>query len=1223
MDGALRAQIVRLARASRNFGFLLDHEPLLVLFGASAESYIYPDPNTSLMKARQFGEALAERMVAETGTRARGNHQVDRVNALARAGLLEPRIKRAFDAVRRTGNEAVHGHFGEVRVALTMVGHCFELGVWFHRFLTGDRTVFAFVPPAAPDPSAASAAPSAAEATELRRLREELAAYRDRLAETGLRLDGSHDRLAAERTARAEAEQALAHAQAEMQALHSTVVDLHGRISTLTVVSSADRSDAQVGGAVEGMVFDADADAMSVREVLSPQTGVRVSGVGGRERRTTADEREAFIQRARVAAREPRTEVQVRAEVDRLLWAAGWVVQDVSALNLFAADGVAVREERTASGPADYLLYVNQALVGVIEAKREGTPLTQVESQSARYAETLTKEQRMAAWRAPLPFRYETTAVETQFTNDLDPAPRARRVFSFHQPATLARWMREADEDPAYPTLRARLAAMPAAFPLATGSLRPAQVDAVTGLERSLAAGRPRALIQMATGAGKTYAAVTASCRLLRHARARRVLFLVDRNNLGRQARTEFSGYPIPDDGRRFTDLYNAEILAGSGMADSWQVVISTVQRLYAVLSGRSVPDADTDDPDLDDGPAEMGDEDAEPAAVSYNADLPPESFDLIIIDECHRSIYGKWRAVLEYFEAFQVGLTATPTKQTLGYFQRNLVSEYTNQQAVADKVNVDFDVYRIRTKHGERGDTIEAGITVPRRDRRTRAQRYEELDDDFSYGPNQLGRSVISEGNLDLVLTTFRDRLFTEIFPGRTEVPKTLVFARDDNHADEIVRRIREVFNRGNDFAAKITYSVRNTEELLASFRNSAELRVVVTVDMISTGTDVRPLECLLFLRNPKSPVAFEQMKGRGARTIDPTEFQSVTPDVRTKDRFVLVDAIGVVDTKRVDAAPLTRHTERQISLEALLRKAGSLEITAAETATLASRLARLNQQLTAEERTELEALAQTPLTSVIGSLIQAADPDRLADAEAAGPAAIRELVKAAVRPLAADPALRARMLEIRRAHEITIDEVNADVLLSAGGVDRTELARDQVTSWRAFLREHHDEIALIEASYEHGGGPRPVYAQVIELAARIARPPYLWSPTTLWRPYRVLGLAPEEPEVNYGPLDLIGLIRYELGVDVQPRPHRTVVEERFTAWLAAQRHVGVTFTRDQTWWLEKIKEIVVSAAGFADGDLDEWPFTQRGGTDGFLAAFGNDRASTVLGTLRAGLTA
>ncbi|WP_082121669.1 MULTISPECIES: DEAD/DEAH box helicase family protein [Frankia] len=1212
----MHAQIVKLAQASQNFGFLLEHEPLLVLFGVSAESYIYPDPNTSLMKARQFAETLAARMVAETETRVRGDRQVDRLAALARSGLLDSRIKRAFDAVRRAGNEAVHGYFGEVRVALAMVGHCFELGVWFHRFLTEDRSVIAFVPPAPPE--SGTAASSAVDADELRQLREELAAYRDRLAQTKVRLDGRLDELAAEQAARTEAEQAAERARSEAQALHETVAELHRRISALVADSPRQTTLTPATVATES----ADADAMAVREVLSVEAGIGLPGM--QPRSTNADQREALIERARVAAREPRTEVQVRAEIDRMLQAAGWVVQNVSALNLFVGGGgVAVREGRTASGPADYLLYVDQALVGVIEAKREGTTLTQVEGQSARYAGTLTKEQQMATWRSPLPFRYESTAIETQFTNVLDPVPRSRRVFSFHQPATLARWMREADEDPDHPTLRARLAALPATFPLATASLRPAQVDAVTGLERSLATGRPRALIQMATGAGKTYAAVTTSARLLRHARARRVLFLVDRNNLGRQARTEFGGYMVPDDGRRFTDLYNAEILAGSGVADSWQVVISTVQRLYAVLSGRSVPDADTDDPDLDDGMEASGDEDVEPAAVTYSAALPPETFDLIIIDECHRSIYGKWRAVLEYFDAFQTGLTATPTKQTLGYFQRNVVSEYSNQQAVADGVNVDFDVYRIRTKHGEQGDTIEAGITVPRRDRRTREQRYEELDDDFSYSPDQLGRTVISEGNLDLVLATFRDRLFTEIFPGRTEVPKTLVFARDDNHADEIVRRIREVFNRGNEFAVKITYSVRNTDELLASFRNSAELRVAVTVDMISTGTDVRPLECLLFLRNPKSPVAFEQMKGRGARTIDPAEFQSVTPDARTKDRFVLVDAIGVVDTKRVDAAPLARHTERQISLEALLRKAGSLEITADETATLASRLARLDQRLTAEERTELETLAKMPLAEVVGSLVRAADPDLLADAERKGPTEVRKLVVAAVRPLAANPDLRARLLEIRRAHEITIDEVNTDVLLSAGGVDRSELARDQVTSWRAYLKANHDEIALIEAAYEHGGDPRSVYIRLKELAARIARPPHLWSPLSLWHSYQVLGLAPEAPGVSYGTLDLIGLIRYELGIEEQPRPHRAVVDERFASWLAAQRQAGVTFTADQEWWLERIKDIVVSSATFNDSDLDESPFTQNGGTDGFLAAFGNDRAETVLTTLRTALTA
>jgi type I restriction enzyme R subunit len=389
------------------------------------------------------------------------------------------------------------------------------------------------------------------------------------------------------------------------------------------------------------------------------------------------------------------------------------------------------------AGPADYLLYVDRALVGVIEAKREGQTLSSVEGQSARYAHSLTAQQRMRAWRDPLPFRYETTAAETHFTNALDPKPRARELYSFHRPETLARWMREADQDPQAPTLRARLRRLPV---LDERGLRPAQVEAIGGLEKSLAQDQPRALIQMATGAGKTYTVVAETYRLLKHGGAGRVLFLVDRNNLGRQAKTDYGNYLTPDDGRKFTELFNVDQLASGGMLESTKVVIATVQRLYALLRGQPV-NPEAEDEALDSYDIE------EVVEVAYNPAVPPETFDLIVVDECHRSIYGRWRQVLEYFDAYLVGLTATPVNQTFGFFHQKLVATYTYPQAVADGVNVDFDIYRIRTRKTEQGDTIEARTVVPKRDRRTRRQRYEELEADLTYRSSQVGRDVIAKG--------------------------------------------------------------------------------------------------------------------------------------------------------------------------------------------------------------------------------------------------------------------------------------------------------------------------------------------------------------------------------------------------------------------------------------------------------------------------------------------
>ena len=541
-------------------------------------------------------------------------------------------------------------------------------------------------------------------------------------------------------------------------------------------------------------------------------------------------------------------EQRARVLIDQQLSKAGWVVQDKKDLNLFAGQGIAVREVvmKAGHGRVDYLLYVDKAVVGVVEAKPQGTPLSGVEWQSAMYAEGLPPEVRLKALTKDgrLPFVFEASGSETHFTNGFDPEPRARAIFNFPKPETLARTVRAAQEEPESPTWRGKVRNLPT---LDTEPLRPAQITAINGIERSLVEQRfDRSLVQMATGAGKTYTAVTEAYRLQKWGGFHRVLFLVDRNNLAEQTLAEFQNYRTPDDGRRFTELYNVAKLNRGGMPDSTKVAISTIQRVFKVLKNEEVPDGD--DPGIDDFVPDQ------PVEVAYNPDLPPEAFDLVIVDEAHRSIYGVWRRVLEYFDAHVVGLTATPGKQTFGFFRQNLVSEYTYPQSVADGVNVDFDIYRIKTEISEQGSTIEAGTIVPKVDRRTRVERLEELDEDLEYTGRQLDRAVTAKSQIRLVLETFRDRLFTEIFPGRSTVPKTLIFAKDDAHAEEIVTTVREVFGKGNDFAAKITYNARDPKGQLQAFRTSPTLRIAVTVDMIATGTDVKPLECVFFMRSTSS---------------------------------------------------------------------------------------------------------------------------------------------------------------------------------------------------------------------------------------------------------------------------------------------------------------------------------------------------------------------------------
>lgn len=583
-------------------------------------------------------------------------------------------------------------------------------------------------------------------------------------------------------------------------------------------------------------------------------------------------------------------EQRSRRNIDNMLEAAGWRVQNHAGHNTAAALGVAVREyPLTEDQRADYLLFINGAAVGVIEAKPEGTTLSGALQQAERYRTSLPDD----LWHLPqFPFSYASTGTETYFRDIRDPASRSRQVFAFHTPDSLLRQGNELT------TLRENLRTNLST--LDRGNLWDCQFEAITNLEESLKAARPRALIQMATGSGKTYAAVSAVYRLIKFAKVKRVLFLVDRRNLGRQALREFQGYTPPDDNSKFTDLYNVQHLDSNTIDPVSQVCITTLQRLYSMLKG---------DPDYETGAEEVSDFESgegQTPEVVYNPAIPIDTFDVIIVDECHRSIYGRWRQVLEYFDAFIIGLTATPYRQTLGFFDQNLVSEYRHEQAVEDNVNVGYYVYRIQTEITQSGSILEAGNYVARRDRQSRRLHWDALDADVEYAETQLDRDVVAINQIRTVIQTFKEKLFTELFPSRRIVPKTLIFAKDDSHAEDIVHIVREVFVQKDEFCQKITYQSDRPEELIAQFRNDPMFRIAVSVDMISTGTDIKPLECLIFMRTVRSSGYFEQMKGRGVRTINTDDLRAVTGDATAKTHFVIVDAVGVCDSVKTDSQSL-----------------------------------------------------------------------------------------------------------------------------------------------------------------------------------------------------------------------------------------------------------------------------------------------------------------------------
>lgn len=921
-------------------------------------------------------------------------------------------------------------------------------------------------------------------------------------------------------------------------------------------------------------------------------------------------------------------EAQARRDIDAQLEACGWVVQDYKSAAVAAALGVAVREVPTQAGPADYVLYVDRQAVGVIEAKPAGTTLTGVEPQTRKYQHSYPGELPAFLLEGALPFGYESTGVETRFTSSLDMVPVSRRVFSFHRPETLGRWVNDVVDVGSASGLRGGLHLLPQ---LGDTNLWLAQAEAVRNLEKSLQDNRPRALIQMTMGSGKTFTAVNVSYRLLRYAGAQRVLFLVDRANLGRQTIREFEGFDTPDDGRKFTELYNARLLSSSDFDvahdQATKVHVATIQRLYSILRGEEIDESLDEKTGFETAPER-------PVDVVYNPRLPLESYDVIIIDECHRSIYGVWRQVLEYFDAYLIGLTATPGKQTFGFFNQNLVMEYGHEQAVADRVNVDFDVFRIRTEVSEQGGTVPSGFVTGFRDRETRQQRFESIDQDIEYEATQLDRKVVTPDQIRTVVRTLRDSM-PEMFPdrvvredGRLEhIPKTLIFAKTDSHADDIVQIVREEFGLSNLGAVKITYrsgeAGNRPEELLQSFRTSYLTRIAVTVDMIATGTDVKPIECVVFMRMVRSRSFFEQMKGRGVRVMDTHDLRVVTPDAQAKERFVLVDAVGVTETDLHDTVPLER--KHGVGFDRLLNLIGLGDISEDVVSSVASRLARLDKRMTLPDRREIEQIAGTSLSELAEEIVNALNPDRHYETaqlatgtdhpnEDQVAEARTQMIKAAVQPLAGNSQLRDKLIEVRRSYEQIIDTATKDRVLSGEfSRDATDRARATVESFRQFIEDNRDEINALNVLYSQPYRRRLTYNDIRELANAIGRPPRAWTPDVLWRAYEVLDASKVRgsgPRVN---TDLVSLVRYSLGTADELVAYPTLVKERFQVWLAQQDNAGCKFSSTQLAYLHLIRDHLAASLSVERNDLQELPFSASGGIGRAQQLFGA-RLDTLL---------
>ncbi len=918
-------------------------------------------------------------------------------------------------------------------------------------------------------------------------------------------------------------------------------------------------------------------------------------------------------------------EQQSRQKIDKKLIQAGWIVQDYKSFNPSAGFGIAVREYPVESGKVDYLLFIDRKPIGVIEAKKEGVTLSGVHEQTIRYADGKLKH---IINKEAIPFRYESTGVETYFTDTRDPLPRQREIFYFYKPETLDELNKQNS------TLRKLLQSAAGGLPvLQTDGLRLCQTEAITNLERSFAANRPRALIQMATGAGKTFTAITSVYRLLKYAKAKRILFLVDTRNLGKQAEQEFRAFKPNDDKRLFPELYNVQRLQSNFIDMKSQVCISTIQRMYSILRGEEL-DESLEDESLYESKLTI-----KPKDVAYNPAVPIESFDFVIIDECHRSIYNLWKQVIDYFDAFMIGLTATPDKRTYAFFNENLVSHYAHKQAVADNVNVDYDVYTIETEITQKGAVLNAKEYVDFRNKMTREKQWTLLEDEVIYEGRQLDRDVVNPSQIRNIIRTYREKLKTDLFPERDEVPKTLIFAKTDSHAEDIVKIAREEFDEGNDFCKKITYKSENEdpESILQQFRNDFNPRIAVTVDMIATGTDVKAIEVLIFMRDVRSRNYFQQMVGRGTRTMTKEELIKRSPTAKAnKNRFVIVDAVGVFKTIKIDYPAV--DNKPTVPLKDLMKMA-ILERDEDTLSSLASRLTRLDKQVTEKDREKFKELSGgKTLSDVVKDLMNAYDPDKLAETTRqkfnlpadreldVGTSRDLSLLKQAANELSLNavkpfdrPELRNFVETVRQKIYQVIDNTNIDKVTFTGyDKDAKVKAEEIINNFRKFIDENKDEIIALKILYNR---PRtnimndvPTYNMLNDLRDALNLSPYYLTPEIIWNAYgRIYPQKVKGTTAVRILTDIICLIRFELGIYKELEPRKEIVDRIFKDWIFKKNAGPKQFTEEQMEWLRMIKDHIVTSVRIEKEDFEYTPFNDEGGLGKFWKLFGEGTGKII----------
>ena len=871
-------------------------------------------------------------------------------------------------------------------------------------------------------------------------------------------------------------------------------------------------------------------------------------------------------------------------KIDQWFTDAGWEVINRDEYEP-TSTAVAIREGLLKGNlEADYFLFINGKAVGVLEAKREETDAfsSVVCEQAALYARSVPNIYQ--TYQKPLPFIFTSNGKELYFCDFREQDHYFKQIMTIPTPHELVKKLGINDYFAGLPTLHKK-------------GLRDCQYEAITELEKSFRSGQKRALMVLATGAGKTYTACLAAYRMLSYTPMRRVLFLVDRNNLGKQAEGEFGTFRLTENGEAFSTIFTVNRLRSSSIPSDSNVVISTIQRLFSFLKGETIEDNDDDDEN----------EPAEEVILPPNLDLPHDYFDMIIIDECHRSIYGNWRKVLEYFDTARlVGLTATPIPETMAFFNNNRIVNYTLEKSIVDGVNVDCRVYRIKTQVTETGGAILEGEKFKEETRYTGEVKTVSSKETKTYTNKELNRSIINPAQIKLILSTYRDVVYTELFndpqrePNMDYLPKTLIFALNEAHATNIVQIAKEVFGRTDDrFVQKITYSAGDSNELIRQFRNDKDFRIAVTCTLVATGTDVKPLEVVMFMRDVESLPLYIQMKGRGVRTIGDEQLRNVTPNAFSKDCFYLVDAVGVTEHEKTIPTATDEPTTKTITLKELLERISHGYIPDEYLKRLAATLARIYNKADDSQRKEFARLSHDDMKELSARIYDALEKGILPPfVSTEKPNSER---KGLVSPLANHADAR-RYLLILAAGFVNTLMPGEDTLISKGF--SIEEAKNTTEAFEEFCRENADEIEALRIIYNNEGEPI-TYSMLKDLEHKLKMENNHFAPKQIWNSYAILSPGKVKRSTTKEESDaltnIIQLVRFAFRQIDRLESVVTTSKQYFNLWLGQnQREI----TDKQREVISRIVDYIASNGACTVRDIREEDATHAAQ---MIRAFGN----------------